>query len=376
MILRPVWAEIDLKAIGHNLREVKKLVGSTKIMAVVKADAYGHGILEVSRACLDYGADRLAVAFMDEALILRRGGVKCPIMILGWTPPQDYERAIENDVILTIYNLDEARRLNQLAESMGKKATVHLKVDTGMTRIGLVPSEKSLETAINIMALENINVEGIYTHFSKADEADKSYSYRQLEGFLDFTAKIEKRAQQVIPIKHAANSAAIIDMPEAYLDMVRPGIILYGLKPSEEVDYNRIDLLPVLSIKAKVTRVENFPSGTRVSYGGTFITTRETKIASLPLGYSDGYSRLLSGKAQVLWGEKRLPVIGRICMNQCMVDVSEAPQVKVGDEFIIIGKGKNDSISVDEIAEKLGTINYEVICMLSHRLPKIYTNLG
>lgn len=375
MILRPVWAEIDLKAMVHNIREVKKLVGSTKIMAVVKADAYGHGALEVSRACLDHGADRLAVAFMDEALILRQGGIKCPIMILGWTPPHDYERAIENDVILTIYNLDEAQKLNQLAESMGKKATVHLKVDTGMTRIGLVPSEKNLETAVNIMALENINVEGIYTHFSKADEADKAYSYWQLEGFLDFTAKIERRAQRTIPIKHAANSAAIIDMPEAHLDMVRPGIILYGLKPSEEVDLARIDLLPVLSIKAKVTRVEKFPPGTRVSYGGTFITTGETKIASLPLGYADGYSRLLSGKAQVLWGEKRLPIIGRICMNQCMVDVSQVPHVKVGDEFIIIGKGKNDSISVDEIAEKLGTINYEVICMLSHRVPRTYTSL-
>lgn len=371
---RTVWAEIDLEAIGHNLSEVRRLVGSRKIMAVVKANAYGHGALEVGRACLSQGADRLAVAFLEEALLLRRGGIDCPLMILGWTAPEDYGRALENDIILSLYNLDEARKLNQLAQSSGKKATVHLKVDTGMSRLGLVPSEKSLEIALEIMALENIIVEGIFTHFSKADEADKTYSYWQLERFLAFTEKIEKRAGKKIPIKHAANSAAIIDLPESHLDMVRPGIMLYGLKPSDEVDLAKVDLWPALSLKAKVSRVEKFPAGTRVSYGGTFVTQRETVIATLPLGYADGYSRLLSGKAQVLFGDSRFPVIGRICMDQCMVDVTSGPVVHVGDEFIIIGKGKNDSITVDEIANILGTINYEVVCMISGRVPRIYIN--
>jgi len=374
MYNRPVWAEIDLAAIRHNLSEVRRLVGPKKIMAVVKANAYGHGALEVGQACLNEGADRLAVAILNEAVLLRQGGIKSPIMILGWTPPEDYIRALENDIILTIYNLEEARQLQQQAKSLGKKATVHLKVDTGMSRIGLVPSEQNVNTALEIIAMENVEVEGIFTHLAKADELDKTYSHWQLERFLDFVAKIEERAHRKILIKHAANSAAIIDLPEAHLDLVRPGIMLYGLKPSNEVRLSKVELKQAMTLKARVSRVEKFPAGTKISYGGIFTASKETIIASLPLGYADGYTRLLTGKGEVMYEDQRFPIAGRVCMDLCLVDVTDGPLIKVGDEFILIGKGKNDCISVDEIAEKLGTINYEIVCMISARVPRIHVN--
>ncbi|KJS20834.1 MAG: alanine racemase [Clostridiaceae bacterium BRH_c20a] len=370
---RPVWAEIDLEAIQHNLLEVRKLVRTKLIMAVVKANAYGHGALEVSHACLAQGADRLAVAILNEAVLLRQGGIQCPIMVLGWTPIEDYQRALENNVILTIYNLEEARMLDQQGAAMNKKATVHIKVDSGMTRIGLVPSVESLNIAQEILAMQNLEVEGIFTHLAKADELDKTYSHGQLKRFLEFVHLLEEKSNQQIPIKHVANSAAIIDLPEAYLDMVRPGIMLYGLKPSGEVNLSRVDLKPAMTLKARASRVERFPKGTRVSYGGIFTASQETVIASLPLGYADGYTRLLTGKGEVLYQNQRFPIIGRICMDQCMVDITSGPSVEPGDEFILLGKGQNANISVDEIAEKLGTINYEVVCMISDRVPRIYT---
>ncbi|KJS79884.1 MAG: alanine racemase [Peptococcaceae bacterium BICA1-8] len=371
---RPVWAEIDLKAIQNNLLEVRKLVGTKIIMAVVKANAYGHGALEVSKACLAQGADRLAVAILNEAVFLRQGGIQCPLMVLGWTPIEDYQRALENNIILTIYNLEEARRLNQQAAAMNKKATVHIKVDSGMTRVGLVPSVESLNNAQEILAMQNLEVEGIFTHLAKADELDKTYSHGQLKRFLEFAQLLEEKSNQQIPIKHAANSAAIIDLPEAYLDLVRPGIMLYGLKPSGEVNLSRVDLKPAMTLKARTSRVEIFPKGTRVSYGGIFTAAQETVIASLPIGYADGYTRLLTGKGEVLYQNQRFPIIGRICMDQCMVDVTSGSSVELGDEFILMGKGQKDSISADEIAEKLGTINYEIVCMISDRVPRIYIN--
>lgn len=372
-MLQPVWIEIDTKAIRHNFLEVKRLVGSqTKIMAVVKADAYGHGAFQVGKVCLEAGADRLAVANLQEAIMLRKQGITCPIMVLGWTPPENYQQALDNEIILTMYDVHEAEQLNALAESRGEKALIHLKIDTGMSRLGLVANEDNIKQAAIIMGLSFVNVEGIYTHFSKADEKDKAYSHWQLNRFLDFTAKLEENTGRKIPLKHAANSAAIIDLPEAHLDLVRPGIILYGLKPSSEVDLSRIDLRPAFSLKARVTRVAKFPPGTQVSYGGIFTTQRETLVASLPLGYADGYTRLLTGKAEVLGKGQRLPVIGKICMDQCMIDITDSPEIKKGDVVILIGKGEKDEITVDEIAYKLGTINYEVICMFSSRIPRVY----
>jgi alanine racemase len=371
---RPVWAEINLKAIKHNLLEVRRLVGEKKIMAVVKANAYGHGAFEVSRACLEAGAERLAVAILNEAVELRSKGIASSIMVLGWTPVEDYPRAIENNIILTIFNLEEAKKLNETARALGKKIKIHLKVDTGMTRIGLVANGENVNKAQEIINLSNLIVEGIFTHLAKADELDKSYSYWQLERFLEFVNKLERAANYNIPLKHVANSAAIIDLPEAHLDLVRPGIMLYGLKPSFEVDLSKVDLWPALALKARVSRVEKFPKGTQVSYGGIFTAERETIVASLPIGYADGYTRILTGKAEVLYKNQRFPVIGKICMDQCMVDVTFGPEIKPGDEFILIGNGQKYNISVDEIAHMLGTINYEVVCMISSRVPRIYIN--
>lgn len=369
---RPVWAEINLQRIKNNVRQVRKLVGKKEIMAVVKANGYGHGAYEVAKACLEEGVQRLAVAILNEGIELREKGLKCPILVLGWTPQEDYKHAIEKDITLTCFNSAEARALNRQGEKASKKAKVHLKIDTGMSRIGLLPNDDNLEVVREIIQCPYLEVEGIFTHLAKADELDKGYSYWQLERFLDFVNKIEEATGYKIPYKHAANSAAIIDIPQAHLDLVRPGIILYGLPPSQEVNLHKVDLQPAFSLKARISRVEKFPSGTKVSYGGKFTTTGETIIATLPIGYADGYTRLLTNKGEVIFKDGRLPVIGRICMDQCMVDASLYPEIKRGDEVILLGAGEGDSISADELAEKLGTINYEIVCMISPRVPRVY----
>ncbi|MFZ5944424.1 MAG: alanine racemase [Bacillota bacterium] len=369
---RPVWAEVDLGAIKNNVQEIRRLVGQRTIMAVVKANAYGHGAFEVSKACLAAGADRLAVAILNEGEYLRRRGIESAIMVLGWTPPEDYPRALENDIILTIYNLKEAEELNKIAARIGKTAKVHLKVDTGMGRIGFTFNDKNVNAVNQILNLQNLFIEGIFTHFAKADERDKSYTYLQLERFIEFIAKVEKQSGYKFPIKHAANSAAIIDIPDAHLDMVRPGIILYGLQPSDQVNLAKINLRAALSLKARASRIERVPEGTSISYGGIFTTSRETILAALPIGYADGYTRLLTGKGEVLYNSKRFPIIGKICMDQCMVDITDSPQIRTDDDFILLGQNGNNCISADEIGEKLGTINYEVVCMISARVPRVY----
>lgn len=374
MGIRPVWAEIDLSAIKHNFNQVKNLVKpTTKIMAIVKANGYGHGAFEVGRAVLEAGADCLAVAFLEEALELRAKGLTCPIILLGWTPPGEYFRALENRLILTLYDVNEAQILNKVAGEMGIQAQIHLKIDTGMSRIGILAKDENIPLAMEIINLEHIGVEGIFTHLSKADERDKSYAYLQLARFKNFTEKLEQQIGRRIPLKHAANSAAILDLPEAHLDLVRPGIILYGLKPSSEVNLDKINLRPALSLKARISRVEGFPQDTMVSYGGTYKTQGQAIIATIPIGYADGYTRLLSNKAQVLINQKRYPVVGKICMDQCMIDITGQSRVKVGDEVILIGKDQKPAISMDEIADQLGTINYEIACMISDRVPRRYT---
>lgn len=370
---RPVWAEIDLKAIEHNIDEIRNLVGQEKkIMAIVKANAYGHGALEVSRTCLSKGVDSFAVATLEEAYQLRKSGIDCPILVLGWSLVEDYAQAIEHDIDLTIFDLEEAKLLNEKAKEMGRKARYHLKVDTGMGRIGLVARQENVSVAEKILSLPYLEIEGIYTHFSKADEKDKTYSYQQLKRFLNFIDQVEKVSGKIIPLKHAANSAAIIDMPESHLDMVRAGIILYGLKPSNEVNLTKINLEPAFNLKAKISRVEQFPPQTKISYGGKFITKEETIIVTLPIGYADGYTRRLSNKGEVLIRDVKCPIVGTICMDQLMVDATKVPQVKKGEEVILLGKGNNNYISADELAVKMETINYEVLTMLSERIPRKY----
>ncbi len=371
---RPVWAEINLENIRHNYKEVRRLVGPTvKVMAVVKANAYGHGALQVAKTLGREGADGFAVAIMNEAVELRQGGITKPILILGWTPEADYERALQHDITLAIFSLQEAQKLSRIATREKKTALVHLKIDTGMGRIGFQTNGHYLAQIEKILDLSGLAVEGIFTHLAKADERDKTYTGEQLNKFKDFVSQIEKKTGHIFKIKHAANSAAIIDYPEAYFDMVRPGIILYGLKPSDEVHLERLDLRQVFSLRAKIAYVKEVPPQTAISYGGRYVTDSAAIIATLPIGYADGYSRLLSGKVQGICRGQRVPLVGRICMDQCMVNVTNIePILKQGEKLTLIGHDGKEFISVDELAEILGTINYEVTCMISERVPRIY----
>ncbi len=371
---RPVWAEINLKDIVHNYRQLKGLVKpSVQMMTVVKANAYGHGAVECAEALEEAGADYFGVAITKEAVLLREGGIAKPILVLGWTPVEDYQRALENRITLTIYSLQEAEELSRIARERKVQAIVHLKVDTGMGRIGLPADEKGLAQAARIISLPEVEVEGIFTHFSKADEKDKSYTVRQLKKFKDFCTALENKTGFKFRIKHAANSAALMSCPEAHFDLVRAGIALYGLKPSDEVLPKNIKLRQAMALRAKISHVKEVPAGFSISYGGRFVTERDSVIATLPLGYADGYSRLLSGKTQVLCRGMRANTIGRVCMDQFMFDATEIiPRVKRGDVVTLLGKDGDDYISVDELAGILGTINYEVVCMISSRVPRIY----
>ncbi|MDR7856571.1 alanine racemase [Tissierella sp.] len=372
---RPVWVEIDLDNLAHNIREVRKHTREDSLVtAVVKANGYGHGSVEISRTFLDNGADRLAVALLSEAIELRKGNIKEPILILGYTPTVQYEKVLENNIIQTIYNYEDAKALSRKAVELNKKATIHIKIDSGMGRIGLLPTEESIEEVINISELPNIYIEGIFTHFAKADEIDKSHVRGQYEKYTDFVNAIEKRGL-IIPIKHVSNSASIIDLPDFNLNMVRGGIMIYGYYPSDDVDKENIKLKPAMTLKAKISHLKTVPKGTGISYGQIFSTERESIIATIPIGYADGYTRLLTGKAEVFVNGKRAKIVGKICMDQCMIDVTDIENVKLGDEVILFGS-EPDCPTVDEIAAKIGTINYEIVCMISRRVPRVYMTNG
>jgi len=370
---RPVWVEVDLDSIRHNYNEVKRLVGTkVKIMAIVKADAYGHGAVRVAKSLVEAGADCFGVAIMKEAMQLRRAGLQKPILILGWTPTTEYLKAARNKITLSICSYSDAEILSQMAVK-NERITVHLKIDTGMGRIGIIPDEPGMKEVLKILALPGLDIQGIFTHLAKADEKDKVFTKLQLDKFNAFTAAVERKTGYVFPVKHAANSAAILDHPEAHFDMVRPGIMLYGLYPSEEVHTERAELQQALSWRARISQVKRVPPNFPVSYGGIYKTSEESVIATLPLGYADGYSRILSGRTEVIFGGQRVPVVGRICMDQMMINVTAAKSVaKPLDQVTLIGRDKDSFISVDEIARVLGTINYEVVCNISKRVPRMY----
>ncbi len=369
---RPAWAEIDLSAIAHNMQELRRVTEpQARVMAVVKANAYGHGAVPVSKTVLAHGADYLGVAILDEGRELRQAGIEAPILILGFTPPEQAGEAIKLDLAQTVYTYEGAEAISRAAVSLGKTAKVHVKIDTGMGRLGFGTGPGVPGEIIKIARLPGINVEGMFTHFAVADARDKTYTYEQYEKFMDLDAKLKQLGLH-IPVKHAANSAAVIDLPDLHLDMVRPGISIYGLYPSEEVLTDKIDLKPALSLKAKVAHVKKVKAETSISYGRTFITSRETMVATIPVGYADGYTRLLSNKAHVIISGQRVPVIGRVCMDQFMVDVSAVAGVKIGDEVILIGQQGDQKVTADELAVLIGTINYEIVCMISDRIPRIY----
>lgn len=368
-ITRPVWVEINLDNLKFNLRQIKKELSSeTMVMAVVKADAYGHGAEAVAKTLIEEGVDRLGVAIPEEGVQLREAGFRIPIHVLGELMPEQYELVMEYDLIPTVAKKETLEALNRMAAGRKVRKKVHIKLDTGMGRIGL-NTEEAVDFIKHAMNLKNIELEGLMTHFASADEEDKEYTYYQWERFNYVLRKLEEEGIE-IPLKHAGNSATVIDLQEFQLNMVRPGIALYGLPPSSEV--RLIDLKPVLSWKARIDFLKELPPGAGISYGITFITERKSRIATIPLGYADGYSRLLSNKAYVLIKGRKAPVRGRICMDQFMVEVTDIPGVELGDEVVLIGSQGNETITATEIADMIGTINYEVLCNISKRVPRRY----
>ncbi|MDK2800135.1 MAG: alanine racemase [Clostridiales bacterium] len=370
------WAEVSLDNIAHNVREIRKITSkNAKIMAVTKADAYGHGFLEVSKTLLGNGADGLAVAFLDEAKQLRKHGIDVPILILGYTPEQWVKDLVELNITQTVYSYSLADAISQAAVAQNKKAKIHLKIDTGMTRVGFACEDSAIKTILSIAQLPGIEIEGIFTHFASADEKDPDYTHKQFQKFMSMCNELEKMGLY-IPVKHACNSAGIVQFPEMHLDMVRPGIILYGLYPSDEVDKQKIHLKPAMELKATVTHLKEVEKGTPVSYGRVFTTKKRTAIATIPIGYADGYSRVLTGSAKMIAGGKIVPVIGRICMDQCMIDVTEVKDISVGDEVIVFGHKNGLTIPVEDIAKTMNTINYEVLCIIGKRVPRVYIQNG
>ncbi|MHB9946801.1 alanine racemase [Clostridium botulinum] len=373
--LRAVWAEIDLDNLQHNLKQIKKICGNKEIIGVIKANAYGHGAMEIAPTLLENGVSRLAVAVLSEAMELRMSGVKEPIMILGYTPWALGDMLLDNDIEQSVYSYNDALELSKIAVLKRKILKIHIVVDTGMGRIGFLPTKESVEDVYKISKLPNIEIEGIFSHFSSADESDKDYTFYQMNKYNAFINKLEEKNIQV-PIKHIANSAAIIDLENAHLDAVRAGIIMYGYYPSNYVLRNNINLKPVMSLKTSIVHIKKVSSGEYISYGRTFKTKRESIIATLPIGYADGYNRLLSNKGKVIVNGKLAPVIGRVCMDQCMIDVTFIENLKVGDVVTIMGEENGVSYTAEDIASQIGTISYEVICNVNKRVPRVYKKDG
>lgn len=370
-IMRAVWAEIDLDNLKYNVENIKKKTKDKDLVAVVKADAYGHGALDIIPTLLENGVNKLAVAMLTEAMELRNNNINVPIIILGYTPLEFADILINNDIEQTVYDLNYAKQLSETAVKLGKEAKIHIALDTGMGRIGFMPNKDSLEDIISIYNLEGISIEGLFTHFATADEKDKTYTNEQFLKFTNFYEQLHLRGIN-IPFKHCSNSGAIIDLPDTYLDGTRAGIILYGYYPSDEVCKSSLDIKPILTLKTTVAHVKELDENMYISYGRTFKTSRKSIIATLPIGYADGYSRLMSGKAKVIINGKFAPVIGRICMDQCMIDVTDVGTVNVGDEVILLGESNGLKFNADDFADCLGTINYEVLCMLKQRIPRVY----
>jgi alanine racemase len=367
-----VWAEIDLGAIAFNVRQLKRLLGDkTEIMAVVKADGYSHGAEQVSKVALANGATWLGVATTDEGILLRKSGILAPILILAPIPVQRIKDAIHYDLRLTVCTLEGLQAISAAAQTEGKnQVRVHIKVDTGMGRIGIQLHEV-LSFVSRALRYSNIVIEGVFTHFATADETDKPFTLQQFERFVNIMDELKKTGLSCI--FHASNSAAILAHPEISMDLVRAGIILYGLYPSDKVPHDLV-LRPSLSFKTRIIHVKRVSAGVNISYGATYVTDEPCTIATLSVGYADGFSRALSNKGVVLVRGMRLPVVGRVCMDQCMVRAPLDSDIAIGDEVVLIGKQGNEEITVDEVGELMGTINYEVVCMITGRVPRVYKN--
>ncbi len=365
------WAEIDLDALVHNFEEVKKRVGpDVGVMAIVKAQGYGHGMVQISRALKKEGVNYFGVTSPFEAFFLRKEEIESAILILGPTMLEKASGIIEKNITQTICTKEIALALAGECKRLKKRLKIHIEVDTGMGRTG-VPYQRALKLIKEVVKIPELKVEGIFTHFSTADEEDKSFTKEQIRRFKGVLEKLEKEGID-IPLRHAANSAGVLNFPESYFNMVRPGLALYGIYPSEYVSRS-LDLHPVMSLKSKVIYLKRVKKGATISYGKTYVTNKNTTIAILPIGYEDGYNRLLSNQGEVIIRGKRVRIAGRVCMDQTIIDVGEVPDVKVGDEVVLIGEQGKERVSVEEIAKKVDTVPHEVVCRIAERVPRIYT---
>ena len=373
-----VWAEVDLDAIWENMVHMKENIAEkTKILAVIKTDGYGHGGVPIAKMLeqLDFMFGYAAATY-EEAHVLREAGVKKPILILGYTFPYCYEELIREEIRPAVYRRDTVEELAAAAVKVGQKAKVHIKVDTGMGRIGITPDEEGLEFVRFLIEHPELEVEGIFTHFAKSDEADKTSANHQLELFQNFIDKIQTELGITIPVKHCSNSAAILEMPQANMDMVRAGITTYGLYPSEEVSKDIVPLRAAMSLYSHIVYCKTIHAGQSVSYGGLFTAQKDTRVATIPVGYGDGYPRSLSGKGYVLIRGKKAPILGRVCMDQFMVDISEIPGVMEGDKVTLLGVDGTERITAEELGELSGRFNYEFVCDLGKRIPRVYRQHG
>lgn len=374
-IFRPTRVEISLDALEHNLKQFRRILPTqVDMMAVVKADAYGHGAVKIAQEALRCGVSYLAVAFLDEALELREAGITAPILVLGYTPPEAIRIAADQAVTLNVYTDDVLEALEQ-RDSDEPPLQVHVKLDTGMGRIGLHREKDALDFIQRAMQLPNVTVEGLFTHYASADESDKSYTVEQHRRFDRVVSHFGERGIH-FRFLHAGNSATAIDCPELTYNMVRLGISMYGLYPSSDVQKHRISLQPLMSIKSNIVMVKTVPPGTGISYGTIYHTTGEETIGTLPIGYADGFSRMLTGQAHALIHGCKVPVVGKICMDQCMINVTAVPDVHLRDEVVLLGRQGNEEITADDLAAILGTISYEITCMVSRRVPRIYYRGG
>lgn len=370
-----VYAEIDLDAVQFNMESMRQNVSpKTGMIGVVKADGYGHGAVPVAAAIDPYVAG-YAVATVEEALILKNHGISKPVLILGVTHPSRYGELLDHEIRPAVFTMEQAKPLSDLAVERGMKAKVHLALDTGMSRIGMEADEQGADLAAKIAALPGIEAEGLFTHFARADEADKTAAYRQIAAYRNFVKLLDGRGVQ-IPVKHCSNSAGIIDLPDANMDMVRAGISIYGMYPSDEVEKQGVALKPAMALKSFITYIKPLAAGREVSYGGTFVAERPMRVATVPVGYGDGYPRNLSGKGYVLIHGKKAPILGRVCMDQFMVDVTEIPEAAVDDPVTLIGPDGGEEILVEDLARLGGGFHYEIVCDIGKRVPRVYKRFG
>lgn len=371
-----VYASVNLDAIYSNVKNLKDNTKSgTKVIAVIKTDGYGHGAVPIARTINEL-VDGYAVATIDEGITLRDNGISKPICILGFTHESQFTRLIENEIRPAIFQYESAKRLSDIATAMNMTAKIHIKIDTGMSRIGFSVSDESIEEIVRINELPNIEIEGIFTHFFASDEKDKSSAYEQ---YKKFNYVIEKLLSKniSIPVKHCSNSAAIIDMNDVNMDCVRAGIAMYGMYPSEEVDKSKVILTPAMELKSHIIYEKEVEPNTKISYGATYITKRKTRVATIPVGYGDGYRRSLSNRGYVLVRGKKAPIMGRVCMDQFMIDITDIPEAMQGDVVTLMGKDGNECITAESLAGMAQeTFNYELVCDFGKRIPRVFYRNG